>query len=352
MAWFHDWLLSAWQLTVDISLWLLIGLFLAGCLHVLIPISVVRRHFGGTGLGSIFRAVFLGVPLPLCSCGVIPTAIGFHRQGASRPASMGFLIATPQTGVDSILVSAGFLGFPFALFKVLAALVSGLIGGVAMRLVDGPNGQSPAPQTTCPHCGAEASPSQQEIGPAWLRLFHFGFVTLLRDIYLWLIAGIALAAVLSLLLPSGSLSDVAWAQGLPGMLLMLLVSLPMYICATGSVPLAATLVTAGMSPGAALVLLMAGPVTNVATVGAIFKAFGARALAVYLITVSVMSLLAGVIFNRVLEVNPDASGHLTMVSHGVLVTAAVVLLALMVLLFLQGVWARFKHRGHDHHHCH
>lgn len=320
---------NLWHVLLELSFWLLLGTLIAGLIHVLLPGGFIRRHLGPRRWWNVFKAVAVGVPMPLCSCGVIPAALGLKKDGASDGASVGFLISTPQTGVDSILVSANFLGLPFALFKVLAALLSGLVGGLLVNSFDRSAAAAPAPPENCPHCGTAQQPDSPHRHRSWKDIFGFGFVDLLGDVYRWLVLGVVVAALISTFVPAGGLKDAVWAQGLSGMLLMLLVSLPMYVCTTASVPLAAALVTAGMSPGAALVLLMAGPTTNVATLGAVYRGFGTRIVAIYLGTVVVMSLALGWLFDGVLAAASDTSRHIHPMPNWLATAAAVLLICLI-----------------------
>jgi len=375
-----------WHIMLELSPWLLFGMLLAGILHVLLPSGFIRRHLGGSKFSSVFKAVAVGVPMPLCSCGVIPTAIGLHKDGASKGAATGFLISTPQTGVDSILVSATFLGWPFAIFKVISALISGLIGGLFVNYTENakrnqnnaahpPSGvpfetytQPPpaGPQNSdcaC-NCHSEAEGRRISTQPKVEMLrcaqhdhttgivsktkeaLSFGMIQLLGDIYKWLIVGILAAALISAFISPGELHNVAWTQGLLGMLAMLLISLPMYVCATASVPLAASLVTAGMSPGAALVLLMAGPTTNVATIGAIFRSFGKTVLIIYLTTVIVMSISMGLLFNWLLLDIPAAKEHMHSIPHWLELISALGLLILLAWFAVMDIYKRVQHTNH------
>ncbi|MBN1765594.1 MAG: SO_0444 family Cu/Zn efflux transporter [Sedimentisphaerales bacterium] len=326
-------LVNIWHILLELSPWLLLGMLIAGGLHVLLPEGFIKRHLGSGRFASVFKAVAVGVPMPLCSCGVIPAAIGLKKDGASDGAAIGFLISTPQTGVDSILVSASLLGWPFALFKVVSALVSGLIGGLLVSFMETIKHKSKVPASCChaktsccnsgeagtgmknsqpssSACCSESkdnhpggccgSEQKKAMNSKWREALHFSFIELLRDIYRWLIIGVVIAAVVSTFIPEGRLAEITWTQGLMGMLVMLAISLPMYICAVASVPLAASLIVAGMSPGSALVLLMAGPTTNIATMGTIYRTFGKQVLIIYLSTVAIMSISLGLIFDWLL----------------------------------------------------
>ncbi|MGB7475702.1 MAG: permease, partial [Polyangiales bacterium] len=265
---------AVWQVWLQLSPWLLLGAAAAGALHVLLPRDFARRQF--RGYGGVAKAVVLGVPLPLCSCGVIPTALGLKKDGASDGAAVGFLISTPQTGVDSLLVSASFLGWPFTIFKCLSALVMGLAGGaVTESLHTEARGieefeQAPAPQTT--------------VG------FFEHMVDVIRPIWKWIVFGVVASAAITVWIPPGAIAG--WSDIHPAVsgLAALAIALPLYVCATASVPIAAALIAQGMPTGAALVFLMAGPATNIATIGAVKRAFGGRVLAVYLATVVIGSV--------------------------------------------------------------
>jgi hypothetical protein len=283
---------QAWSVLGAFSPWLFLGLLAAGLLHIFLPEDFVPRHLGRPGLGSVVRAALLGVPLPLCSCGVIPATVGLKKDGASDGAAMAFLISTPQTGVDSIAVSAAFLGWPFALFKVIAAFVTGLLGGV---LADGRHAPGRVPPAAVAPSAA-ASPGKRP--PRWREFRRFTVDELLGGMWYWIALGILVSAALSTLFPENSLAGNPWFAGPGGMVLMLLLALPLYVCATGSVPIAAALVAAGLPPGAALVFLMAGPACNAATIGAVYRAFGTRFLATYLAVISLSSLALGFLFNH------------------------------------------------------
>ena len=283
---------QCWQVLAELAPWLILGLLVAGALHVWLPPGFIRRHLGGGGPASTIKAVFLGVPMPLCSCGVIPAAIGLKKDGASDGASVGFLISTPQTGVDSIAVSAAFLGLPFAIFKVASAFITGIVGGLLTDSLVKPAPAAPAP------VAADAAPRSHR---AKLReLLVFAFDDLLYMIWRWIVVGVLVSAAIATWLDPGVFTQYGWTQGLGGLLLVLAISLPLYVCATSSVPVAAALVHAGLPAGAALVFLMAGPATNMATVGAIYRAFGKKVLGIYLAVIVLGSLLSAWLFESVL----------------------------------------------------
>ncbi|MGE0784355.1 MAG: permease [Sandaracinaceae bacterium] len=308
---------AVWTVLLELAPWLWLGAAVAAIMHVALPRDFVRRSLSGRG--GVLKAVLLGVPLPLCSCGVIPAGLGLKRDGASNGASIGFMVATPQTGVDSVLVSASFLGWPFALFKVLSALGLGLVAGFATdRLAPDESDAASTEPTAAPDRGRRS----------WREGISHG-VEIIRTIWGWLVFGVLASAAITVLLPSDAFAGLSAYGGLAAMAVMLVVSLPMYVCATTSVPIAAALVAGGFPAGAALVFLMAGPATNLATLGAVKRAFGLRAVAVYVTTVALGSVLLGWAFDFVLD--PGAAHH-AMTAHehgGSSIIAAVAAVALL-----------------------
>ncbi len=327
--------IELWRIMLDLSPSLLLGLVVAGVLHVFLPKNLIRRQLNGKNWKSVVRAVLVGVPMPLCSCGVVPTAIGLKNEGASKGAATGFLISTPQTGVDSILVSASFLGWPFALFKVGAAFVTGVVGGLLANVVSKNDPEEPVflPMVQVP---TEEKPSNR-----LLAVFDYAIFDLLAMLDGWIVIGVLAAAAISVAAPEGFFFQQEWTQGIGGMLLMLLISLPLYVCSTGSVPIAASLIAAGMPLGTALVFLMAGPASNLATLGAVYRGFGARLLAVYLGVVAVFSIGFGLAFDFVLGTGTAHAAHMHQETGWLSVLSAVVLLILLAFLLGRRVVGKF-----------
>ena len=298
-----EFLEAAWQVTMELAPSLFLGLVLAGLLHEFLPLGLVRRHLSGRGPRAVINAVLVGAPMPLCSCGVVPTAIGLRRQGASDAATTGFLISTPQTGVDSILVSATFLGWPFALFKVAASVVTGFLGGVLVGLGKAPAGEDASLVVDA----AGTSAAKKTYSRKVMDGLRYAVFDLLASIDIYLAVGILAAALISALVPQGALESMTWTQGIWGMGLALLISMPLYVCTTSSVPVATSLIAAGMPLGTALVFLMAGPATNVATIGAVYRGLGRRVLVIYLAVVAIMSVILGLTFDWILETGTATS---------------------------------------------
>ncbi len=313
---------NLWQVFLDLSPSLLLGLLLAGILHTYLPKGLVRRGMSRPNMVSVLRAAFIGVPMPLCSCGVVPAALALRNEGASKGASTSFLISTPQTGVDSLLVSASMLGWPFALFKLAAAFGTGLIGGGLVNRFTRHEESLPLAETS----GAMVSGSRPR------EVVRYALYDLLGAIDLWILAGVVVAGLITSLVPADYFSDRAWSTGMVGMLMVLTISLPLYVCTTGSVPIAASLIAAGMPAGSALVFLMAGPATNVATIGAVYRALGGRVLVIYLGTVIAMSIGLGLGFDFIL--GDTAQIHATH-RHGtdwISFVSAMLVIALMLYL--------------------
>lgn len=307
---------AMWHILLSLSPWMLLGMAIAGLLHAILPRDLVRQQLGGPW--GVLKAVAIGVPLPLCSCGVIPAALGLKRDGASDGASVGFLISTPQTGVDSILVSASFLGWPFAIFKVLGAAVTGVVGGLATDALGGARGTAPPADAEQPAGGRRGPRDGVDHG-----------LMILRTIWHWIVFGVVISAAIEVFVPQGFFADLTRFGSVVPVLGALLVSLPLYVCSTASVPIAAALVAGGMPAGAALVFLMAGPATNVATIGAVHRALGRKVLAVYLATIVGGSVAAALVFDAVLPELPSPPAQIHGGASWWAVTSAVVLLGLM-----------------------
>ena len=262
------------------SPYLLLGFFIAGVLHAFVPSTIYSRYLAGTGLRSVATAAAFGIPLPLCSCGVLPTAVALRRSGASRAASTSFLIATPQTGVDSIAATYSMMGLLFAILRPVAALVTSLIGGLAVGHWERKGALDDVHDET----SYEFSELPQGFWNKVRETFKYGFFDMMQSIGRWLLIGLVVAALITVLLPDDFFSTYArWP--LLNMFVIVLVAVPMYVCATGSIPIAAALMLKGMSPGCALVLLMAGPAANVASMFVVNNAFGRKATVVYLLSI-------------------------------------------------------------------
>lgn len=273
-------------LFAEMAPYLILGFALAGILHVYFPKHKVAKYLGKKNLKSVVNAAILGIPLPLCSCGVIPTGISFNKNGASKGATVSFLISTPQTGVDSILVTYSLLGLPFALIRPIAAFITGIIGGGLTNATDDSKEDL-----------FENEPEIEIKGSKFQTALNYAFVEFLQDIAKWLMIGLVIAAFISAIIPEGFI-ETYMSNPYLNMLIVLVASIPMYVCATGSVPIAAVLMMKGLSPGAAFVFLMAGPATNAATMTVIKQSMGTKALISYLSSIIGGAVIMGIIINQ------------------------------------------------------
>lgn len=277
----------------EMSPYLLLGFLFAGILHVVMPNQKVVKYLGGSNLRSVINAALLGVPLPLCSCGVIPTGLSFYKNGASKGASVSFLISTPQTGVDSIMITYSMMGLPFAILRPVVAFFTGVVGGVFTNRIT--QTDSPITENT-----SQPNNNAAKKNPV-VEIFRYAFVEFIQDIAKWLAIGIVVAAFISIIIPDGFFTAYLGSPIL-SMFIVLAASIPMYVCATGSVPIAAVLMMKGLSPGAALVFLMAGPATNAATITMVGKVMGRKALYGYLGSIIFGALFFGILIDYVLPV--------------------------------------------------
>jgi uncharacterized membrane protein YraQ (UPF0718 family) len=320
-----------WGTVAEMSPYLLFGFLAAGILSMLVSQRIVERHLGGRGIWSVLKASIFGVPLPLCSCGVIPVSMSLHKHGASKGSTIAFLISTPQTGVDSIFVTLSLLGPVFAILRPIIAFVTGIVGGVLVDLFSGGSQTDrPGPAKCTDECcgGAE----KRKI----TRGLKFAFVTLPRDIGGAMLAGLVIAALISVFVPNDFFAEKL-GTGVSAMLVMMVLGIPMYVCATASVPIAAALILKGLTPGAALVFLMTGPATNATSFVTICKVLGKVTAITYLATIAGCSLLSGILLDYIVaSVSPGAVGHY----HGWMVPpifkniSAVVLLGVLVFALL------------------
>ena len=284
-----------WNTVLEMSPYLLFGFFMAGLLSVLVSKQLVEKHLGGRGLWPVIKASLFGVPLPLCSCSVIPVTMSLRKHGASRGAAVSFLLSTPQTGVDSIFVTYALLGPVFAIFRPVAAFITGIVGGVMVNLFgDSLENNSQQPQ----NCTDECCSCEHKSNPV-TRIFKYGFITLPRDIGRAMLLGLVVAAFISALVPDGFFADKL-GTGIFPMFVMMLLGIPMYVCATASVPIAAALMIKGLSPGAALVFLMTGPATNAASIVLIWKIMGRATALTYLAAVAGCALLSGIVLDYII----------------------------------------------------
>ena len=321
--------------------YLLLGFLLAGVIHAYVPRRLYARYLSQPDFRSVALAALFGVPLPLCSCGVIPTAMSLRREGASKGAVTSFLIATPQTGVDSIVATYSVLGLPFAVIRPVVALVTALAGGWTVNRLtrSETDGILPAAE------GGEVRRS----GSRFVEALRYGFVDMIQDIGRWLVLGLLVAGLITILVPDNFFASFA-DKPLLNMAVVLLFSIPMYLCATGSIPIAAALMLKGLSPGAALVLLMAGPATNTASILVIGKVLGRRTLAAYLGAIVAGAVGFGLAIDYLLPAAwfvPSGAVHAACHGEAGYSWVEVASSALLAALLAYALMKRFIHRKND-----
>ncbi|MFI0472511.1 SO_0444 family Cu/Zn efflux transporter [Halomonas sp. HMF6819] len=294
--------------------WLLLGLFVAGLIKAFLSEQMLTRWLGGTGLGSILRAAVIGMPLPLCSCGAIPTAMALHRGGAGRGPTTSFLISTPGVGADSIFLTSALLGPLMALLRVVGALVTAIITGVlisftkerAVAVNAGPSGGCCGSHDTHDHDhdhdhdheNSAASDAPETLMGRLLGGLRYAFSELLDDFSVWIFAGLLLAGVLMAWVSPDALAGLS--GGPLALAVMALVGIPLYVCAAAATPIAAGLLLAGITPGMALVFLLAGPITSLATLAVFRRELGTTALAIYMVSIFVVTVALGALVDAAL----------------------------------------------------
>ncbi len=316
-SWLSEMLLATWSILVDSAIYVLAGFVFAAILHAWVAGAWTRRFLSGRSSKSVVLATLIGAPLPLCSCGVLPTAVALRRKGASKGATLSFLISTPETSVTSVLLTYALLGPVLTIVRPVAACITAIIAGVSENLLDRdtqpPAADPPAASTCCCSGGGGAAEStpQDLTEPERRSLadgFRYAFSELFDSIFWWIIIGVAAAGVIQALVPA-SFFETVFAGTLVSMLLMLIIGIPMYICAEGSTPIAAALLMQGVSPGAVLVLLLVGPATNMGSVGVLYRELGLRTVVIYLATIAVSALLIGLALNGLANYLPVQALH-------------------------------------------
>ncbi len=361
-AYISAYLSACWEMLVEMAPYILFGFLIAGLLHILVNPQTIAKYLGKGRIRSVLYATLLGVPLPLCSCGVLPTAAALRKQGANDGATMAFLIATPESGVDSIAVTYALLDPIMTVFRPLAAFVTAFAAGVTQNLFGNSYNEQALEQIrmdrSCKvdHCcdGEDCPPDahrkHHSSGEKFMAAVKYGFGEILDDIAGWLVVGLLIAGAISVLIPD-TFFEAYLGGGFSSMLIMLAVGIPLYICATGSTPIAAALIMKGMSPGAAFVFLLAGPATNAATISVVYGLLGKRAIAIYLSSIAACSILMGLLLDKIYgwlniaaQSTVGSAGEL--IPHWFSVVAAIGLLLLIGRSFF-ATWQRRRTRAAD-----
>ncbi|MGB1103682.1 MAG: permease [Crocinitomicaceae bacterium] len=327
---------ATWDILLQMSPYLILGFLIAGLLNVVISQERVSKYLGKKGIWTSIKAALIGVPLPLCSCGVIPTGIAFHKNGASKGATTSFLISTPQTGVDSILMTYSMMNLPWAIIRPIIAFITGVIGGSITDL----SSQAQTEENT-----VSEAVNTKENSPVLIRIFKYAFITFFSDISRQLLLGILIAVIITVFVPQ-SFFTAYMSNHILNMLIILVASIPLYVCATGSVPIAAALLAAGVTPGAVLVFLMAGPATNAATITVLWKSLGKKTTLLYLVSIIGGALIFGILMDYFL--NPTwftslgmRAGHV----HGeeaswIAIISSIVLIGLIIFVELRKLFPK------------
>lgn len=303
--------IEIWRVVLMMAPYLLLGFAVAGGLSLALTPAWVVRHLGGHGVWQVVKAALLGVPLPLCSCGVLPLAFSLRQDGASKGATVSFLASTPQTGVDSILLTYSLLGPIFATVRVVCAFVSGVLAGVLADFLEKPSAENKGETVAYDSCADEGcccknkekTDGEKKTGGKWravLRALRHGFITLPRSMAPRLLVGVLISGIVSAMVPEGFFAE-RLSSGFLSYALALAVGIPMYVCSAASVPLAATFIYMGVSPGAAMVFLIAGPGVNAAGIVAMWRQLGAAGTAAFLISLAVVSISAGTLLDLAAE---------------------------------------------------
>ena len=295
------------NMLAEMAPYLLLGFLIAGLLYAFVPSGFYRNHLSRPGAWSVIKAALIGVPLPLCSCGVLPTAVSLRRNGASRGASTSFLIATPQTGIDSIAATYSLLGLAFAIIRPVVALLTAFVGGMLVN-------REEKNCTIDPEMEVDTidAPASDSLTGKIRDALRYGYVEMIQNIGKWLIIGLVIAAAITVFIPDGFFTFFADYPFL-SMIAVVIVAVPMYVCSTGSIPIALSLMLKGLSPGAAFVLLMAGPAANFASIIIVSKSLGKRTAAIYLGTIIIGAIAIGMCIDYLMPrdwfVMPMMAGH-------------------------------------------
>ena len=330
---------------VAMAPYLLLGFIIAGMLNEVFKIKNFKKKIGHRNTKSVVYSSMLGVPLPLCSCGVIPTGISLHKSGASKGSATSFMISTPQTGVDSILVTWSLLGLPFALIRPVIAFTTGVFGGMLTNTLT----KNETEESDSKKSETESAISKKE--PLITKIkngFKYSFVEFLDDISLWILMGLSIAALITVIIPEDFFTLYLGNRFL-SMIVVLIAAVPLYVCATSSVPIAAALMLKGLSPGAALVFLMAGPATNAATVTVIWRTLGLRTLVSYLVSIIGGVLIFGFLIDSFLPASwfvpadiMHIHEHHSPFFHILSITSSVILAGLLLSSYIRKILNRKK----------
>ncbi len=360
---------ALWQLSIAMAPYILFGLLFAGVLHELVPDSIVTKHLGKDDISSVIKSTVFGIPLPVCSCGVIPLATSIKKSGASKGATLSFLISTPITGVDSIMATYGIFGWIFTVYRAITSMIIALIAGILTNILDKDTSTSsvaveikkPSFSTVAPQaatfsmnvatkeescCSTDSCCDNESKSKkfSFVAAMKYAFVTLLGDIAIPLFWGLLLGALITVAIPenlSEILKDSTWLS----YLIVIAIAVPMYVCATASLPIAAGLMLSGVSAGAAFVFLSAGPATNTVTIGVVKKMLGTRSLVIYLGSIIIGSILFGLGLDYIFDIasiDPASLIHMHEESSWIDIISGIVLWIFILYFMLKSYIRAFQ----------
>jgi len=354
---------ESWLLLQEASVYVLFGIVVSGLLRIFISPGAVARHLGRGRFMSVFKAALLGIPIPLCSCGVLPAAASLKKQGANNGATTAFLISTPESGVDSLTLTYALLDPIMTIARPAAAFVTAAAAGVAENLAKEEGDDHAIPDLSCPvdnccdgmDCSADEHKAHHTFSERLSAGLRYALVDLWGDMAVWFMVGLLLAGLITTIIPPEIMTSYL-GGGLPSMLIMLAVGIPLYICATASTPIAAALILKGVSPGAALVFLLAGPATNITSLTVLIKLLGKRAVAIYLTAIAVSTVVFGLALDQVyrsfdISAQAIAGQAAEIIPPWAQLVGALVLLTLSIRPIFHSLRSRFaigKGHGDDH----
>jgi uncharacterized protein len=311
-------LLASWNILQESAIYLLFGFLVAGILYVLVPAEKIAKYLGGKGIKPVLRAALFGIPLPLCSCGVLPAGVSLRKQGASKGAAMAFMISTPETGIDSIALTYALIDPIMTVFRPIAAFFTAITAGfienwvgkneAAIVVETAPN--QPAANCCCsdPNCVSTAEKAAPGLFQKLQLGLRYAFIDLMGDTAKWFVLGILIAGAITYFVPTDWIDKYLSSTWL-SMLIMALIGIPLYVCSSCSTPITAALILKGINPGAALVFLLTGPATNAAAIPLITRYFGKRSTIIYLVSIAGCAIIFGLVLNAVylwLGITPKA----------------------------------------------
>jgi uncharacterized membrane protein YraQ (UPF0718 family) len=348
-----DILLQSWNILVESSVFILFGLLVSGLLRVFLNPGSVSRHLGQGRFKSVFKASLMGIPIPLCSCGVLPAAAALKKQGANNGAVTSFLISTPESGVDSIAITYALMDPIMTVVRPVAAFVTAFAAGISENLIGKPDTTRPiVPDLSCPvdgccdgqNCSPEVHRNHHSFTEKTKAGFRFAFTDVWGDLAVWFLFGLLLSGIITVLIPESVFSRYM-GGGFGSMLIMLGVGIPVYICATASTPIAATLILQGVSPGAALVFLMTGPATNVTSLTVLTRVLGRRATAIYLFAIAICAVGFGLLVDWIYSaMNISARAVVGQAGEAIPHAVGLVGAVLILILSVQPVWRFIRSR--------